>query len=640
MNERLEIICPCGEILVREPDDDRLELECPVCARINVLPDAMTGETPNQVEVDLSKGDTTALHEPLPGAIREGTLIGPYRVERLVGEGGMGKVFIATDLNLQRRVAIKVLSGDLRGKSDFVARFRREARSVARLNHPNIVQIYFTGAHHEVPYYAMEFVDGENLEIVLKRDGSIDPDTAVDQMIQAAQGLAAAAAQGVIHRDVKPSNMVVEKSGIVKITDFGLAKLASSQSALTMTGTIVGTPWYMSPEQGEGRELDFRADIYSLGASFYHLLVGMPPFDARSPVSIILKHINEGLPSPDRRNRKVPAGLAAVIRKMMAKNPDNRYASYKELIKDLESLRRGRAPSAVRWTEPSPAGPGAVNGRRPRSFVIEDPEARPEEEVRLVRCGVIRRLLAFGIDVGALLLLYLLFTAGPFSGIPSWSLVFLILTFVYFFLGDAKGGITLGKVALRCRVGNKDGEDLGLMRGFLRAVPIYFILFTVPDMSFCEALAGVSRMFNPETDFQAIDSTVETFSFICGIWTIFSFGWLVMSPAAGGMHDQLSGAAYFKRVRERRTRKKEPKKRKEPTVKTDVVMEVTGPKDPMLAGVLSTLFPGLGQFYLGDYFKGFMIMITFWFFLIPWIFGIFHAYNKAKRINRKLGMSL
>ncbi len=632
MNKRLEINCPCGEILVRDPGDDRLELECPTCARINVLPEALSDRKGNQIEIDLAKGDTTALSEPIAGVIREGTLIGPYRIERLVGEGGMGKVFIATDLNLQRRVAIKILSGDLRGKSDFVARFRREARSVARLNHPNIVQIYFTGTHDEIPYYAMEFVDGENLEILLKREGKIDPDVAVDQMIQAAQGLAAAAAEGVIHRDVKPSNMVVEKSGIIKITDFGLAKLASSQSALTMTGTIVGTPWYMSPEQGEGRDIDFRADIYSLGASFYHLLVGMPPFDAKSPVSIILKHINENLDSPDSRNRKIPSGLAAVIRKMMAKSPDNRYGSYKELISDLEALRRGRPPRAVRWTEEGRPIPAAAGGRKPRSYVIEDQAAHGDEEVRLVRCGTVRRILAFGIDIAALHLVFNLFTT-LISPLPVWNSIFLGLTFVYFFLGDSKGGITLGKVFFRCRVGDRDGEDLGLIRGFLRTVPIFFILFAVRDLAFCDALAGVWTMMRPDLDHGEIEASINTVRLVCGIWTILCLGWLVMSPAEGGLHDQISGAAYFKRIRKRRLARREAK------AEAEILLKARGPKDPMLAAVLSTLFPGLGQFYLGEYLKGFLIMITFY-FIIPWLFGIFHAWNKAKSINRQLGVTL
>jgi len=639
MNERLEIICPCGEILIREPDDDRLELECPTCARINVLPDAISDQEAGQVELDLSKGDTTTLREPVPGVIREGTLIGPYRIERLVGEGAMGKVFIATDLNLQRRVAIKILSGDLRGKTDFVARFRREARSVARLNHPNIVQIYFTGTHGEVPYYAMEFVDGDNLETILKRDGAISPQLAVDQMIQAARGLAAAAAEGVIHRDVKPSNMVVEKSGIIKITDFGLAKLASSQSELTMTGTIVGTPWYMSPEQGEGRDLDFRADIYSLGASFYHLLVGGPPFDAKSPVSIILKHINQKLDSPDARNKKIPSGLAAVIRKMMAKNVKNRYGSYKELIGDLEALRRGRTPRAANWKENAPPLRPAADGPKPRSYVIEEPRAGGGEEVRLVRCGTVRRILAFAIDIAALQLLFKLFTLGFFPQLPAWNGIFLLLTFLYFFLGDAKGGITLGKVLFRCRVGNKEGEDLGLMRGFLRTVPVYFLLFAVRELSFCQALEGLRGMLSPGLDPKAIASSIDTFSFSCTIWAILSLGWLVMSPAPGGVHDQISGASLFRRVIQRQPREKRKKRERQARVEADVLLQTKAPKDPMLAAVLSTIVPGLGQFYLGDYLKGFLIMVTF-FFIIPWVFGVFHAWSKAKRINRQLGATL
>jgi hypothetical protein len=667
MTERITIICPCGATLAREPGDDRSELECPSCRRINVLP-APNGSDDGPREETVNLGDTggktTAIQAPPASEISEGTLVGPYKVTGVVGEGGMGRVYTAVDQNLQRQVALKILSGGLRGREDFVARFRREARAVARLNHPNIVQIYFTGTYRDTPYYAMELVKGQNLDVVLKKEGMLDPDRAVRLLIQAARGLAAAAAEGVIHRDVKPSNMVLDESGVLKITDFGLAKTVSSQSDLTLTGTIVGTPFYMSPEQGEGYSVDHRADIYSLGASFYHLLAGAPPFEAESPVSIILKHINEQLPPPEKRNPKVKAPLSAVIRRMMAKNPDERYASYDELIADLESMRRGEAPGALGWKErPPPRGRGFFrrHGGKMTSYVIEDRTAAAvPQEIRLVRTGMFRRLLAWAFDY-AVLSVFLNIQIGFFDS-SGWNAAFLALTFIYFLFADAYGGITLGKVFFRCRVARGDGEDLGLLRSIPRTVLFFASIFGLGAIStncaFYRALAGA--LAGESVESYAVTTIVR----ICAIWLFLDVGYLFVGRERRAVHDTFSGAFYFTQLKAPKKEKEKKKKKKDKKAAAQAEAEAkeraegdergeqagseaarertaagrrhVTPKDPLLAAVLSMVFPGLGQFYNGDIFKGILVLLTC-FLILPYFYGIYHAFRKARQINREIG---
>ncbi len=628
MPERIEITCPCGTILVKDQSDTRGEIPCPACGRYNILPagDGERGGASFALDPATTGADTTAIRPPPPSTpeITAGTVVGPYEVEGLIGEGGMGRVYTAIDVSLQRRVALKVLSGDLRGKEDFVARFRREARSVARLNHPNIVQIYYTGTHAGLPYYAMELVVGENLATVLKREGPLDAERGTDLMLQAARGLAAAAAEGIIHRDIKPSNMVLDEEGVLKITDFGLAKTMSSQTELTMTGTIVGTPFYMSPEQGEGRPLDQRADIYSLGASFYHLFAGVPPFDANSPVSIILKHINEDLQALQERNRKVPAALAAIIGRMMAKHTDDRYASYEELAVDIESAQGGAKPGAMNWKEPNRRGArtaAARDNRKIKSYVIEDIEGDEfPEEIRLARTGMFRRFFAFVVDFAFLSTIYRV--ADEVFQDFDWGGIFLLFSFVYFFVADSLGGVTLGKAFFRCRVGRRDGEDLGLALGLFRNLLFFGLLFGLSSIPFFLTwdvfhLALADVLDNPGVACR-----------ICMIWLFVDVGYFVFSGSRRMLHDMMTAAHFFTRVRI-------PKEED----RDDTTSLPRRPKDPLLAAVLSTICPGLGQFYIGDAMKGILIFLTC-FLVIPWVIGIFHAYFKAVRINRELGMTV
>jgi len=280
-----------------------------------------------------------------------------YRVEARIGAGGMGIVYLALDEALQRQVALKTLLPALAADPEFVARFKREAQSAAALNHPNITQIYTIGQEGAVPFFAMELIRGKSLEAIVKEKGAIPAKEAAGYVLQAAMGLRHAAQKKLIHRDIKPSNLMLTEDGVVKITDFGLAKAARSETQLTATGEVLGSPGYISPDQAQGADLDARSDIYSLGATFYHLVTGKLPFEAPTPVAMIVKHMSEPLRSPRAVNPAVPFPVAAAIQRMMAKRPGDRFQDYDALIRELE-----RALSLISSDAPAPARAGAPAG--------------------------------------------------------------------------------------------------------------------------------------------------------------------------------------------------------------------------------------------------------------------------------------
>src|SRR5262245_44518498 len=273
--------------------------------------------------------------------------LGAYRVLALLGSGGMGRVYRAMDEALDREVAIKTLLPALTADTDFVARFTREARAAASLNHPNITQVYATGQEGPIPFFAMELIRGRSLESVCRASGALEPYRAGAYIRQAALGLRHAAGKGLIHRDIKPSNLMLTEDGVVKVTDFGLAKAAGAESGLTATGEVLGSPGYISPEQAQGKPLDHRSDIYSLGATFYQLVTGRLPFQAPTAVAMILKHMNEPLRSPRAVNAGIPFPLAAVIQRMMAKNPGERFQDYDALVDALDRALAADAAPAV-----------------------------------------------------------------------------------------------------------------------------------------------------------------------------------------------------------------------------------------------------------------------------------------------------
>jgi serine/threonine protein kinase len=271
--------------------------------------------------------------------------LGGYRIVRKLGEGGMGLVYEAIQPKLKRKVALKTLLSKWVENSDFLTRFYREAQSAAALNHPNIVQIYDIGDEGGTHFFAMEFVDGESVHARLKRAGKIPVNEALNIAEAVAVGLRHAHAQGVIHRDIKPDNIMVSHSGEVKLADLGLAKQMDEDLNVTQTGAGIGTPYYMAPEQAEdARNVDHRADIYALGVSLLHMLTGQRPFDGNSAYGIIIQHREKELPSAEELGTPVPKGVETLIRKMCAKHPDERHQDYDSLLSDIEAVRAGQPP--------------------------------------------------------------------------------------------------------------------------------------------------------------------------------------------------------------------------------------------------------------------------------------------------------
>ncbi|HEY2346783.1 MAG TPA: serine/threonine-protein kinase [Xanthomonadaceae bacterium] len=289
------------------------------------------------------------------GRIPVGASFGEYEILSELGGGGMGRVYRALDKTLQRIVAIKTLSGEIGDDPVFVERFLKEARAAARLNHPNIVQIYSFGIVGDINFIAMEYVDGQSLGEIVRRE-PFSEKSAVMIIRQVAQGLAVAHAEGLIHRDIKPDNIMLTHKGAVKIVDLGIAKQLDENKSLTRTGQPVGTPAYVSPEQVEcERPIDARSDIYSLGATLYHLVTGMMPYDGASATSVMIKHVTAPVPDPREVAPGVSAGMAHAIAKMMAKRPEDRYPDVTVLERDLHRVQLGLDIESVAMpAKPSP----------------------------------------------------------------------------------------------------------------------------------------------------------------------------------------------------------------------------------------------------------------------------------------------
>ncbi|WP_168698970.1 Stk1 family PASTA domain-containing Ser/Thr kinase [Gordonia paraffinivorans] len=274
-----------------------------------------------------------------------------YELGETLGFGGMSEVHYARDLLLHRDVAIKVLRADLARDPSFYLRFRREAQNAAKLNHPTIVQVFDTGeAETEdgpLPFIVMEFVDGETLRDILRSNGPIAPRQAMTWMADVAAAMDFSHRNGIVHRDMKPANVMIDKSGAVKVMDFGIARaMSDSTSTMTQTSAVMGTAQYLSPEQARGIKVDPRSDIYSMGCVLFELLTGEPPFTGDSPVAVAHQHVHEDPPWPSHVNPDVPRELDSIVLKAMSKNKDNRYQSAADLRADLIKVLAGGKPSA------------------------------------------------------------------------------------------------------------------------------------------------------------------------------------------------------------------------------------------------------------------------------------------------------
>lgn len=288
-----------------------------------------------------------------------------FRVTGCIGEGGMGSVYSAEDLSLGRRVAVKLISERIAGQSESKLRFQREARTLATIEHPHVVHVYALGECDAGSYIVMEYVEGETLATKLEREGMLPVDEAIAITRQVVAALQEAWGKSVIHRDVKPSNVLIDTRGRVKVVDFGLAKSVSVErdkrdETLTQSGYIVGSPHYLSPEQAQGHTVDFRSDIYAVGLILYEMLTGSRPFAGTTPVAIIAKHIHEPLPSISLKRAGIPPRLASLIGRMTAKLPEERPASYEEILRELDTVLAVRAgdisdaATTVRISKPRP----------------------------------------------------------------------------------------------------------------------------------------------------------------------------------------------------------------------------------------------------------------------------------------------
>ena len=280
-----------------------------------------------------------------------------YELGEIIGTGGMSDVYAATDVSLGRQVAVKMLKIDLARDENFRERFRREAQNSARLNHPNIVSVYDTGAVEtsgvDVPYIVMERVYGMNLRDIVRNEGPLSPERAAKLLLPVTRALQASHDAGIIHRDIKPANIMVTNTGAVKVMDFGIARaLDDSTSAMTQTSAVIGTAQYLSPEQARGKPADARSDIYALGCVMYEAVTGVPPFEGESPFAVAYQHVQEDPVPPSERTAAAlsdneAVNVDAVILTAMAKHPADRYQTANEMGADLELLERGSVTTAA-----------------------------------------------------------------------------------------------------------------------------------------------------------------------------------------------------------------------------------------------------------------------------------------------------
>ena len=293
---------------------------------------------------------------------------GRYELDGVVGRGGMAEVYRARDIRLDRIVAVKTLREDLARDQTFQARFRREAQSAASLNHPSIVAVYDTGEDMigptPVPYIVMEYVDGRTLRDLLREDRRLLPERAMEILDGVLRALDYSHRNGIVHRDIKPGNVMLTRAGDVKVMDFGIARAVSdTQATMTQTAQVIGTAQYLSPEQARGERVDARSDLYSTGCLMYELLTGRPPFTGDSPVAIAYQHVRENPIPPSRLDPDIPPWADAIVLKAMAKSPNDRYQTAAEMNADIQRAASGMQVAAAFRSAAHTAGTRSSTGR-------------------------------------------------------------------------------------------------------------------------------------------------------------------------------------------------------------------------------------------------------------------------------------
>jgi len=330
-----------------------------------------------------------------PSSSMIGTVLsGRYRLEAKLGSGGMSTVYLARDETLDRPVAVKVMHREMSEQEDQLERFRQEARAVAKLSHPNVVSVIDAGEDGGHPYIVFEYVKGETLKQRIGRIGALDVQEAIAYAIEVARGLGVAHARSMVHRDIKPQNVLIDEEGRAKLTDFGISRQLE-QAGVTATGRVLGTTDYVAPEQAMGRAVDPRSDVYSLGVVLYEMLVGQVPFHADSQVGVAMKHVNEELPDVQRRRPEVSAAVALVVERATAKDPGERYQTVGEMVDDLETALEVEAARA-----------GSTSGEATSVLdAVPPPQRKLSGRSRLSWAAIVALLLVAG---GALLVVQLI----------------------------------------------------------------------------------------------------------------------------------------------------------------------------------------------------------------------------------------
>ncbi|MFQ5463572.1 MAG: serine/threonine protein kinase [Phycisphaerae bacterium] len=330
-----------------------------------------------------------------------------FQILSKLGQGAMAVVFKAKQLSLERIVAIKVLPKRLSENQEFVDRFYREGRAAARLNHANIVQAFDVGESGGYHYFVMEYIDGETVYELLTGGKPVSESRALSILLQCARALGHAHEQGLVHRDVKPKNIMISKTGDVKLADMGLAReVGDFVTATAEAGRAYGTPYYISPEQIRGEiHIDGRADLYALGATFYHMVTGKVPFDGTTPSAVMHKHLKDPLVPPDHINHSLSSGVGEIIEVMMAKKPEDRYPATTELIADLEAVAQGEAPFQARQKyDHSLLETLATSGEIIKPSAEEEEDARSSGKVGVYWVLVIAVLFVISLLVNVILL--------------------------------------------------------------------------------------------------------------------------------------------------------------------------------------------------------------------------------------------
>ncbi len=368
----------------KPPDHDRGEEQDPVAP----ADEARDAAAPLDRTIHLPRGpgSNPALTGPPPGGPWhdpwEGRRLGKYTILERIGGGGMGVVYRGHDESLDRDVAVKLLPRELSTDSSYLDRFLAEAKSAARLQHANAAAIYEVGLQDGQYYLAMELITGGSVEERLARGGAFRPLEATAAAADACRGLQAAHAAGIVHRDIKPANLLFTEEGMVKVVDFGLAKQTfESGRGMTRTGEVLGTPYFMSPEQCNAEPADQRSDLYSLGAAYYTMLTGAAPYQDRgSAVQVMFAHCHSDPPDPRSSNPSVPEACAAVVTRAMAKKPEHRYQSAREMLQDLDAIA-AMLSGSVRFALPSQSGVETARSRAPRIGTVGTADAGRDDVV-------------------------------------------------------------------------------------------------------------------------------------------------------------------------------------------------------------------------------------------------------------------